>query len=131
MRRVVITGLGMVSPVGCGVGGVVVSALSRGKAARAASTEFEVDDLACQIALLHSARRRRPTASSIPTIGWSPRSSARSTTSSSTRWRPPTQAIADSGYEADTTEKQERTGVLIGSGIGGLSGIADTSHPSA
>jgi 3-oxoacyl-[acyl-carrier-protein] synthase II len=38
-----------------------------------------------------------------------------------------TQALTDSGWKADTQEKQERTGVLIGSGIGGLSGIADTS----
>ena len=77
--------------------------------------------------LLRSARLARPTASSIPTTGWSPRSSARSTTSSSTPWRPPTQALEDAGWKADTQEKQERTGVLIGSGIGGLSGIAETS----
>jgi len=37
------------------------------------------------------------------------------------------QALDDSGYKPDTVEKQERSGVLIGSGIGGLSGIADTS----
>ncbi len=37
------------------------------------------------------------------------------------------QAIKDSGFTADTTEKQETTGVLIGAGIGGLAGIADTS----
>ncbi len=37
------------------------------------------------------------------------------------------EAIADSGYAAKTTEQQERTGVLIGSGIGGLNGIAETS----
>ncbi len=37
------------------------------------------------------------------------------------------QALADSGYTPKTTEEQERAGVLIGSGIGGLSGIADTS----
>src|SRR6185437_9798969 len=37
------------------------------------------------------------------------------------------QAIADSGLKFETTEAQERAGVLIGSGIGGLSGIADTS----
>jgi 3-oxoacyl-[acyl-carrier-protein] synthase II len=37
------------------------------------------------------------------------------------------QAIADSGIKLDTVEAQERSGVLIGSGIGGLSGIADTS----
>jgi 3-oxoacyl-[acyl-carrier-protein] synthase II len=37
------------------------------------------------------------------------------------------QALADAGYKADTSEKQERTGVLIGSGIGGLAGIAATA----
>jgi 3-oxoacyl-[acyl-carrier-protein] synthase II len=37
------------------------------------------------------------------------------------------QALTDSGYAAKTQEQQERTGVLIGSGIGGLSGIADTA----
>jgi 3-oxoacyl-[acyl-carrier-protein] synthase II len=36
-------------------------------------------------------------------------------------------ALRDAEWKADTPEKQERTGVLIGSGIGGLSGIADTS----
>ena len=38
-----------------------------------------------------------------------------------------TQALEDAGWTADTQEKQERTGVMIGSGIGGLSGIAETS----
>jgi 3-oxoacyl-[acyl-carrier-protein] synthase II len=37
------------------------------------------------------------------------------------------QAIDDAGWHADTPERQERTGVLIGSGIGGLNGIANTS----
>lgn len=37
------------------------------------------------------------------------------------------QAVEMSGYVADTPEKQNRTGVLIGSGIGGLKSIADTA----
>ena len=37
------------------------------------------------------------------------------------------QAIAESGWVADTDEKQFRTGVMIGSGIGGLSTVADTA----
>ena len=41
------------------------------------------------------------------------------------------QAIDRFRLEADTAEKQERTGVLIGSGIGGLSGIAETVDPAA
>jgi 3-oxoacyl-[acyl-carrier-protein] synthase II len=36
-------------------------------------------------------------------------------------------ALRDAGWQADTPEKQERTGVLVGSGIGGLDGIAQTS----
>src|SRR5205085_10538498 len=37
------------------------------------------------------------------------------------------QAMEDAGWKADTQEKQERTGVMIGSGIGGLTGIAETA----
>ena len=37
------------------------------------------------------------------------------------------EALKDAGWVADTQAKQEATGVLIGSGIGGLSGIADTA----
>lgn len=37
------------------------------------------------------------------------------------------EAIADSGWVADTEEKQWRTGVLIGAGIGGLSTIYETT----
>ncbi len=37
-----------------------------------------------------------------------------------------TQALTDAGWKADTAEKQETTGVLIGSGIGGLGGIYET-----
>lgn len=37
------------------------------------------------------------------------------------------EAIEDAGYEADTEEKQHRSGVLIGSGIGGLQTIYETS----
>ena len=37
------------------------------------------------------------------------------------------QAIKDSGWSPSTDEEKERTGVIIGSGIGGLSQIYDTS----
>ncbi len=38
-----------------------------------------------------------------------------------------TQAIEASGYSAETVEAQNRTGVLVGSGIGGLASIAETT----
>lgn len=37
------------------------------------------------------------------------------------------EVVEDSGYKADTEEKQERAGVLIGAGIGGLQSIADNA----
>ena len=48
-------------------------------------------------------------------------------TSSFMPLRLPTRLSRDSGLKFETAETQERAGVLIGSGIGGLSGIADTS----
>jgi len=38
-----------------------------------------------------------------------------------------TQAVEDSGWKPDKDEDRDRTGVLIGSGIGGLQTIADTA----
>ncbi|GAA0563681.1 beta-ketoacyl-ACP synthase II [Rhizomicrobium electricum] len=37
------------------------------------------------------------------------------------------QAVTDSGWEPRTEEERERTGVMIGSGVGGLEGIAEAS----
>ena len=49
MRRVVITGLGLVTPLGCGVE-ATWSALLEGKSGARRISEFEAADLACQIA---------------------------------------------------------------------------------
>ena len=38
-----------------------------------------------------------------------------------------TEAVSDSGWAPTEQEDRDRTGVLIGSGIGGLNGIYDTS----
>ena len=48
MRRVVITGLGLVTPIGCGVDHAWSSLLS-GKSGARRVTEFEVSDISCQI----------------------------------------------------------------------------------
>ena len=43
------------------------------------------------------------------------------------RWPPATQAVEDSGWQPEDEESRERTGVMIGSGIGGLPGINEAS----
>ncbi|MEZ5849248.1 MAG: beta-ketoacyl-ACP synthase II [Hyphomicrobiaceae bacterium] len=125
MRRVVVTGLGLVTPLGCGLD-ATWSALLAGKSGARRVAEFEVSDLPSQIAC------------------FVPRGDGSNGTFNPDQWMEPKeqrkvddfivyamaaadQAIADSGYAPKTKEQQERTGVLIGSGIGGLSGIADTS----
>ena len=125
LRRVVITGLGLVTPLGCGVD-ASWSRLIAGESGARRIEEFEVSDLACQIAC------------------FTPRGSQAEGKFNADDWMEPkeqrkvddfiiygvaaaTQALQDAGWKADTVGKQERTGVLIGSGIGGLSGIAETS----
>ena len=125
MRRVVVTGLGLVTPLGCGVD-VTWKRLLEGKSGARRIDRFDASDLACQIA------------------NFVPRGATADGLFDANDWMEPKeqrkvddyiiyavaaadQALADSGFKADTKEKQETTGVLIGSGIGGLSGIADTS----
>lgn len=125
MRRVVITGLGLVTPLASGVE-AGWSRLLAGKSGARRVQEFEVSDISCQIAC------------------FVPRGDGSDGTFNPDDWMEPKeqrkvddfiifamaaaeQAIRDSGYEAKTSEQQERSGVLIGSGIGGLNGIAETS----
>lgn len=125
MRRVVITGLGLVTPLASGVDAGWARLLA-GKSGARRVQEFEVSDISCQIAC------------------FVPRGDGSDGTFNPDDWMEPKeqrkvddfiifamaaaeQAIRDSGYEAKTSEQQERSGVLIGSGIGGLNGIAETS----
>ncbi len=125
MRRVVVTGLGMVSPVGCGAE-ASWKALTAGANGARRITEFEVDDLSCQIGCF-VPRGDLAEGKFNPDDWMEPKEQRKVDDFIIYAMAAATQALADSGYTADTPEKQERTGVLIGSGIGGLSGIADTS----
>jgi 3-oxoacyl-[acyl-carrier-protein] synthase II len=125
MRRVVVTGLGMVSPVGCGAEASWQALIAGSNGARRI-TEFEVDDLSCQIGCF-VPRGDTAEGKFNPDDWMEPKEQRKVDDFIIYAMAAATQAITDSGYKADTPEKQERTGVLIGSGIGGLSGIADTS----
>ena len=124
-RRVVITGLGLVSPVGCGVEASWKNLLA-GKSGARRIEEFEVSDLSCQIA--NFVPRGATSEGKFNPDDWmEPKEQRKVDDFIIYAVAAADQALADSGWKADTPEKQETTGVLIGSGIGGLSGIADTS----
>jgi 3-oxoacyl-[acyl-carrier-protein] synthase II len=125
MRRVVITGLGIVSPVGCGVDHAW-SNLIAGKSGARRIEEFDVADLSCQIA--NFVPRGATAEGKFNPDDWmEPKEQRKVDDFIIYAVAAADQAIADSGFTADTPEKQETTGVLIGSGIGGLPGIAETS----
>jgi 3-oxoacyl-[acyl-carrier-protein] synthase II len=125
MRRVVITGLGIVSPVGCGVDHAW-SNLIAGKSGARRIEEFDVADLSCQIANF-VPRGATAEGKFNPNDWMEPKEQRKVDDFIIYAVAAADQAIADSGFKADTPEKQETTGVLIGSGIGGLPGIAETS----
>ena len=125
MRRVVITGLGMVTPLACGVE-ETWARLIAGQSGAGPITRFDASDVvtkyACEI----------------------PRGDGTDGTFNPNDWMEPkdqrkvddfilygmtaaVQAVRDSGWEPGDEEQRCRTGVMIGSGIGGLSSIAETA----
>jgi len=124
MRRVVITGLGLVTPVGCGVE-PAWKALRAGKNGARRVQEFEVSDISCQIA--NFIPRGSGEGQFNPDDWMEPKEQRKVDDFITYAVAAADQAIADSGLKFDTAQAQEEAGVLIGSGIGGLSGIADTS----
>ena len=125
MRRVVITGLGMVTPLACGVE-ATWARLIAGASGAGAITRFDASHLvttyACEI----------------------PRGDGSAGTFNPDDWMEPkdqrkvddfilygmtaaVQAVQDSGWEPASEEERCRTGVMIGSGIGGLTSIAATA----
>ncbi|MDA8585727.1 beta-ketoacyl-ACP synthase II [Rhodobacteraceae bacterium] len=125
MRRVVVTGLGVVSPLASGVE-ATWSRLLAGQSAAGTISRFDASHLgtnyACEV----------------------PRGDGSEGTFNPDDWMAPKeqrkvddfilygmaaaeQAVQDSGWAPTDTESLERTGVMIGSGIGGLQSIAETA----
>ncbi len=124
MRRVVVTGIGLLTPLACGVE-ATWERLLRGDSGVRKIESFDVSDIASKIA------------GQIP-LGTKPGEF------NPDDWIAPkeqrkidqfivygitaaVQAVEDAGWKPEGDEDRERTGVLIGSGIGGLPGIYDTS----
>ncbi len=124
MRRVVVTGLGLVTPLGSGVE-VSWSRLLEGRSGIRAIDRFDVSDLPARIAGLVPPENEP--GGFVATDYVEPRELRRNDPFIVYAIAAATQALADSGFEPGSEEERERAGVLIGSGIGGLSTIADTA----
>ena len=125
MRRVVVTGLGMVTPLACGIEPTWQRLLA-GESGISRIEKFEVSDLTCQIA------------------GQIPRGDGSRGTFNPDQWMEPKeqrkvddfivfamsaakQALDDADWHPREYDDQITSGVLIGSGIGGIEGIAETA----
>ncbi len=125
MRRVVVTGLGMVTPLGVGVDHNW-SQIIAGETGIGRITGFEVDDLACQIA------GQVPGADQPGGLDMDafiePREQRKQDRFIQLGIVAAQLAVDDSGWKPEDREPQNRTGVMIGSGIGGLETIVQTDQ---
>ena len=125
MRRVVVTGLGLVTPLACGVE-ESWSRLLAGKSGARPITKFKVDDLPARIAC--DVPRGDGSDATFNADQWvDPKEQRRIDDFITFALAACQQAVTDSGYEPKTEEERCRAGVLIGSGIGGLQGIEEAS----
>ncbi len=124
MRRVVITGLGLVTPLGAGAGHVWSNLLA-GKNGAKRITEFDVSDIACQIGCV--VPRGSAPGEFNPDDWMEPKEQRKVDDFIVYAVSAADQAIADSGWSAKTEDERARSGVMIGSGIGGLQGIERAS----
>jgi len=125
MRRVVVTGLGLVTPLACGVE-ETWSRLLAGQSGASAITKFRTDDLPTKIAC-QVPRGDGADGSFNPDQWVDAKEQRRMDDFVIYGLAAAKQAVRDAGWEAKSEEDQHRTGVLIGSGIGGLTGIEEAS----
>lgn len=127
IRRVVVTGLGLVTPVGCGVE-TAWKAILDGKSGAKKIEHFDVSDIACKVAAIIPRADGRgggtPDMEGVfnPDDVMSARDAKRIDDFILYSVAAADQALEDSGWKPLEVglEAQERTGVMFGSGIGGL-----------
>lgn len=116
----------MVTPLACGVEESWARILE-GRSGASRISHFEVDDLACQIAC-QIPRGDGSDGTFNPDDWMDPKEQRKVDEFIIFGMAAAEQAIRDSGWTAKSAEDQNRAGVLIGSGIGGLQGIEATAH---
>jgi 3-oxoacyl-[acyl-carrier-protein] synthase II len=125
MRRVVVTGLGLVTPLACGVEASWRLLLEARSGARPIQA-FDVTDLPAKIACL--VPRPGESEDAFNADDWiTPKDQRRLDQFIVFGIAAAQQAVEDSGWTPEDEESQARTGVLIGSGIGGLATIEENA----
>ena len=125
LRRVVITGLGMVTPLGGDVKTTWASLIEGGNGARVIDT-FEVADLPCRIGCT-IPRGSSADGAFDPSIWMEPKEQRKVDDFIVYAVAAAGQALDDAGWHPEVYKDQIETGVMIGSGIGGLGGIHEGS----
>ena len=132
MRRVVVTGIGLLTPLGQGRE-ITWKAILAGKSGAGRITTFDPEGYACQVAFEVPRVDGRGgggpdvEGSFDPDATLPPKDQRRIDDFILYAIAAADEAVADSGWQPQTDEDFERTGVIIGSGIGGLATIADTA----
>ena len=127
MRRVVVTGLGMLTPLGNGVD-INWKRLISGQGGIRKISDFDVSDISCKIAGQIPLKIDDPEAG-LDIDQWiEPRDQKRIDRFIAYGIISAMQAVEDSGWKPKNDEEKHRTGVILGSGIGGLETIAKTTE---
>ncbi|MBK8771260.1 MAG: beta-ketoacyl-ACP synthase II [Rhizobiales bacterium] len=125
MRRVVVTGMGIVSPLGTGVEATWSNMLA-GKSGAGPITRFDASDLPSRIAF--EVKEGDGSNGTLNRDDWvDSKDQRRYDDFIQFALIAAKQAMADSGLELKTEDERYRAGVLVGSGIGGLTNIQDTT----
>jgi 3-oxoacyl-[acyl-carrier-protein] synthase II len=123
MRRVVVTGMGLLTPLGCGVE-ETWSRLIKGESGASKVERFDVSDIAAKIA----CQIPREGAGAFNPDDWmEPKEQRKVDEFIVFAMCAAKQALDDAGWHPKTPDDQNTTGVLIGSGIGGIDGIAEAA----
>jgi 3-oxoacyl-[acyl-carrier-protein] synthase II len=125
MRRVVVTGLGMVTPLGCGVEPSWARILA-GQSGAGPITSFDASDLPARIAC-NITRGDGSNGSFNPDDWMEPKEQRKVDDFIVFAMAAAKQALTDANWAPHSHEDQCATGVAIGSGIGGLGGIYEAS----
>ncbi|HMQ93209.1 MAG TPA: beta-ketoacyl-ACP synthase II [Amaricoccus sp.] len=125
MRRVVITGIGLVTPLACGVE-ESWSRLTAGRSGAGRITRFDASHLACSIAC-EVPLGDGSNGTFNPDDWMAPKESRKVDRFILYAMAAAEQAVRDADWMPEAEADRLRTGVIIGSGIGGLSTIAETT----